>query len=160
MRRTLRAISVTAFGVAAAAAAGTLGARPGKAAGDPRLDLPFAEAHPCVYLCRVCTLSAGDTGHDIVIGQTGNAVSMHLETCNPGTCSAHACSSEVMPVSRLETLWFEVRAADGGALDALLAAHREVAFYNADRDAVQVRGCEGAILASIPLSPAQVAHLD
>jgi hypothetical protein len=65
-----------------------------------------------------------------------------------------------MPAGELGALWRAVREAKDGSLRELLREHREVAYYNPGRDAVQVLGCKGSVLASIPLSPEQVALLE
>jgi hypothetical protein len=147
-------------GAALALAASVPGAGTREARADPLLDVPFASATGCTYLCRVCPGPKGDR-HDIVVATTSNAQSSHLETCNEGNCAAHACDVDQMPAGGLGALWFEVREErDAGRLRELLREHAAVALYNPERDAVQVRGCSGSVLASIPLTAGQVALLE
>ena len=128
------------------------------AAADPLLDLPFTGTTGCDYQCRPC--GEENDGHDIVQGVLRNATAPHLENCSPGNCSSHVCGVEVAQTEEIEELWFAVREAQGEHLRELLAKHEEIAYYNDERDAVQVRGCNGTVLASIPLSDEQVALLE
>lgn len=158
-RKKLRWASAGAALVIAAAGVPGIGTR--EAGADPLLDLPFGAATGCTYQCRECGTMEQDPRHDIVVGTKNNAQSSHLETCNKGTCDAHACDVDQRPVAELGALWFEVREArDAGRLREVLREHGEMAFYNPVRDAVQVRGCGGSVLASIPLSAEQVALLE
>ena len=131
------------------------GARPAEAEADPLLDLPFTSAG-CAYYCRPC--SGGR--HDIVVGVKSNASSSHLETCGPGTCDAHKCATILVDAGGVGEVWFDVREADGRELREILRRHADVAFYNDARNAVQIRGCDGNVMASIPLSAEQVALLE
>jgi hypothetical protein len=137
-------------------AAGTwIGARPAEAEADPLLDLPFTSGG-CTYHCREC----GFEKHDIVVAVTSNATSSHLETCGPGTCDGHKCKTTLVDAGGVGEVWFDVREADGRELREILRRHSDVAFYNEQRDAVQIRGCDGNVMASIPLSAEQVALLE
>jgi hypothetical protein len=151
---------ISAVAAMAISATAALGLGPRQVAADPLLDTPFGRVGDCTYQCRKCG-GEDEEKHDIVVGTKSNAQSSHLETCNPGTCAAHACDADQLPSGGLGALWFEVREAqDGSRLRELLREHREVAYYNPARDAVQVRGCNGSVMASIPLSDAQVALLE
>lgn len=148
--RWLASVALVVSGAAA------LVARPVETRADPLLDLPFSAVTGCTYYCRSC----GDGKHEIIQGVSRNAGSSHLETCNEGTCSMHGCDVDLTRAEELERIWFAVRDADGPRLREILAENRATAYYNPGREAVQIRGCGGGVLASIPLSGAQVAAME
>lgn len=47
--------------------------------------------------------------------------------------------------------WVAMQSASAGDLPGVLSEYSEVAFYNPARHAVQVRGCNGGIIAHVPL---------
>lgn len=143
----------TSVALAAVSLAGS-SARPAAAEADPLLDLPFSTPG-CSYYCRAC----GEGMHDIVVAVNSNAASYHLENCNEGSCPLHGCAVDNLPVTAMSELWFAARDGDDARLRELLREHRRVAYFNVARQAVQVRGCDGGVLASIPLSETQAAML-
>lgn len=55
---------------------------------------PSSAQPTCEYTCRVCTLPNEPEAHDIVQSVHNDASSSHLENCNAGDCSSHACESQ------------------------------------------------------------------
>ena len=130
---------------------------PRRAMADPLLDAPFTTPPPgCTYYCQSC----GDGFHKIIVAVASNAASYHLETCNEGECAWHGCDVDNVLVSTMSEMWFAARDEDDERLRELLTEHREIAYLNAARQAVQIKGCNGDVLASIPLSDEQVALLE
>jgi hypothetical protein len=104
------------------------------------------------YQCRECV---GDK-HDIVDGQPENNKweSSHLENCNPGDCDLHE-SCEVETVAELNEVWLKGQDA-GFATLRELSSNKEHVHLNLARGALQLLGCKGEVVASLPLQPWQL----
>ena len=83
--------------------------------------------------------------------------------CEIGVCSimhpeSTLCTTQTMALSDVEKqmIWDSATGDSSSSLADLLEAFgEEVVAYNGSRNAIQVRGCEGFIIMSIPLSNAQ-----
>lgn len=101
----------------------------------------------CAHHCRSC----GTNKHDIVVHvSTNQHQSAHLENCNTGTCESHNCGSSAL-ASRVQKLWNDAQAMEPEQLLAFLGANSDVAYYNAERHAVQFHCAEGKVVASLPI---------
>lgn len=103
----------------------------------------------CTYHCRSC----GYNLHDIVVhydSSENRSNSSHLETCNAGSCSLHACGSSAL-ASRVQRLWNDAQEMAPEQLLAFLVANSDVAYYNAERHAIQFHCVEGKVVASLPV---------
>lgn len=69
-----------------------------------------------------------------------------------GTCSQEGCEPKM--------IWETTMKGTPSSLAATVDRLGEVVAYNASRNALQVRGCQGSIIMSIPLSQTQVGALD
>jgi hypothetical protein len=157
MRNVSRSFRWFPAAVALAVVSVGVSTQPRQAMADPLLDAPFTTpSSGCTYFCRSC----GEGKHDIVVGVKSNASSSHLETCTAGQCGWHSCEVDHELVSTMSELWFAARGEDDERLRELLRENRKVAYVNPERHAVQVKGCNGDVLASIPLSDEQVAFLE
>ncbi len=86
--------------------------------------------------------------------------------CEEGWCvDAHpegtSCDSgmALLDVDR-QMIWETTMTGTPSSLAATLDRFDEVVAYNASRNALQVRGCQGSIIMSIPLSKTQASALD
>ena len=103
------------------------------------------------YQCRDCV---GDK-HDIVEGLPENNKweSSHLETCNPGDCDLpDECG---VTLAQLNEIWISGQEA---ALPTLqeLSSEMEYVHLNLERGALQILGCTGNVVASLPLRAGQL----
>lgn len=134
--------------------------------------LPFANPVPamprtyvasCDYTCRPCSW-----GHDIVKSVDNDSDANHLENCNPSNCQTHECDnvasvsapSQDNPRVPVGEIWWAVRHADEGEWLIVLEKYNGLATYNSKRQAIQIRGCSGLLVASIPVSQRKIAVLD
>lgn len=108
----------------------------------------------CNFFCRVC----GDNRHDIVEATTKNAHSSHLETCNTGSCSLHACTDPAM-ASMVQQVWNELAQASADDIGNILLSHNELLTYNYHRSSIQFTCDEGRIIASLPLGKEVAARV-
>lgn len=108
------------------------------------LDAPLLAG--CEYTCRECS-----RGHDIVQSVSNNADSSHLETCNPDSCSKHACDGDWLVDARAAEVWEKIRYADASELQMVLTRYADVASFNETRKAVQIHCSRGSVIANLPL---------
>jgi hypothetical protein len=159
MRNVSRSFRWFPAAVALAVVSVGISTQPRRAMADPLLDAPFTTPpSDCTYYCRPC--GGRDGFHEIIWSVNSNASSSHLENCSAGQCGWHNCEIDHVLVSTMSEMWFAARGEDDERLRELLQENREVAYVNPERHAVQVKGCNGDVLASIPLSDEQVALLE
>jgi hypothetical protein len=108
---------------------------------------------PCKYHCREETCPPDE--HDIVIAVYRTHEANHLENCNPGDCDWHLCEPERLGSQlRLATEFvIAVKGAGPQQLRAFLGRYSEQAYYNSERRAIQIIGCNDRLWASIPVRP-------
>lgn len=81
----------------------------------------------------------------------------YLATSN---CGIHAtCPAAVPAVQSVERAAERAKAGDPREMEILIRDHPESVTLNAERSAVQVKGCRGDVIAHIPLTPSQFAAL-
>jgi hypothetical protein len=132
---------------------------------SPLFDLPAAafQDDDCAF-CRQCAagwhaLESGDWEPDRRHGEPDH-------DCDPGWCSvAHpespSCTGGIAGLDdeAKDQLWTLITNGEAEGLSSAFAAFGELIEYNAVRQAVQARGCDGNIVLSIPLTAAQVRRL-
>jgi hypothetical protein len=116
-------------------------------------DLDALLVGDCVWHCRKCD----NDEHDIVVATTSNAQSIHHETCNPGKCSLHDCEPtftatasdpNAFPVNGLLELEAAVERSTYAQLAEFVKANPGRVRLNRERGALQLLGCNDAIVAS------------
>jgi hypothetical protein len=112
--------------------------------------------------CSTCQNTSQHTAPGPV--DTGNAFGIAHSHCSAiGDCSfghfhdAQTCSG--FALKTLPALWKDIAAADGDKLRQVISGYGAVVSYNTQRQAVQVLGCSGVVIAHIPLSQHQIAAL-
>lgn len=111
----------------------------------------------CSHECRPCSI-----GHDIVESVNTNAVTIHLENCNPGSCSAHRCDIEMTRADeseRVANLWSAVHEAGDGELRDVLREFGDIAFVNRERGSLQALCPGGSLVLNLPLNASQLAAI-
>lgn len=73
--------------------------------------------------------------------------------CEFGSCEAHGHDLDCFngEENQIALFWQAMEEAEASDLAGILNEFREVAFFNAERMAIQVRGCGGGIIAHLPL---------
>lgn len=120
-------------------------------AGASRAENPLA----CSGECSICP----HNGHRVDIA-TGKLTGNHGCT-QPSECPyIHIeCPPERRSTEEIEQFVARVREADGPALLELINSAAGTAYFYREREAVQVTGCEGQLVANVPLVPEQVSAL-
>lgn len=94
------------------------------------------------------------------VGTGGNLTGNH--DCVPPTECPHIhirCGLAFNTLEELDVFIAGVRRATGSEMAALLRRAPRSVSFNAARQAVQVRGCEGSLIANVPLRADQLADL-
>ena len=118
--------------------------------------------------CGTCSQGGCWSGyHSFMTGDDGSdrAYGENSHDCKFGWCGdAHPqCDNLAMALDDVEKQRIWETATTGGpssVADLLVSLDQEVVAYNGSRNACQVRGCEGAIIMSMPLSSAQGVAVD
>jgi hypothetical protein len=148
----------TVVTAAAAAMIGLVGfgIKPSAATGALESAAMVIEPENCTYYCRTC--NGRDDYHDIVTATTSNAKSAHLENCNKGECSSHACGS-ALAAAEIRKAWNDFVEARGDRLESLLEKYVHIVSYNEQRNAIQFICEKGMVIASMPAQAEQVPTL-
>jgi len=126
------------------------------------IDAAFFEPEkPCVG-CDSCELPIG-LGHATFDSPQGQRKpgpnGAHPDRCDPNSCvddhPPGGCTSSLANAPSVSSVWLAARAADADGVQTLLDANPNYVVYNATRAALQVIGCEGVVLAHIPLRRGQ-----
>lgn len=121
-----------------------------------------------LFVCRGCDVCPG--GHQLYASgsrSNGSGGSDHVDECwSTGSCDDwHPIDPNCGGFTSLDTqaraaLWLAAISDDEASIRRALEAYPDALKFNSARAALQVYGCEGDILASVPLSPARVAALE
>jgi hypothetical protein len=137
------------------------------------ITLPFAAENLCVS-CDVCDVENFLSADFHETWKTPNSTRSPgltgVHFCDFATCEQHGheiwgpeqCDDNPEPLLSAEAmgaLWDEARDAEGAELRRLVARSGRRVSLNSERGAVQVVGCNGRVLASLPLSRRQVESL-
>jgi len=124
------------------------------------------------YYCIPCSLN-GTIGHRVLnIRVPANGTTVGLTIPEPYECGPGPCSNPqdpevnhqrcVRPAQRgfsLSSLTEAVKSGDMAQLAVLMEQGGEIVEVNTARQALQVVGCDGAIVAHLPLTRAQLTQL-
>ena len=121
-----------------------------------------------LLVCRGCDVCPG--GHQLYASgsrSNGDDGADHVDECwSTGSCEDwHPISSLCGGFASLDTearaaLWLAATSDDAESIRRVLADYPDALKLNSARAALQVYGCDGDIVASIPLSPTRVAALE
>jgi hypothetical protein len=124
------------------------------------------------YYCISCNLN-GTPGHRVLnvrVPANGTTVGLTIPEpteCGPGPCSNpqdpdvnhQRCVRPARTGFSLTSLTEAVESGDMGRVAVLMDEGGEIVEVNVARGALQVVGCDGAIVAHLPLTQAQVTQL-
>jgi hypothetical protein len=159
---TMRKITRLALSAAAALFASVLGA--------DRADAQIV-TNDCYY-CVSCTIN-GAPGHRVLnirVPANGATVGLTIPEpfeCGPGPCSNpqdpevnhQRCVRPRQTAFSLTSLTEAVKSGDMARVAVLMEQGGEIVEVNTARSALQVVGCDGAIVAHLPLDAAQLTQL-
>jgi hypothetical protein len=159
---TMRKMTRMALAAAAALFAGAFGA--------DRADAQIV-TNDCYY-CVSCTIN-GQPGHRVLnvrVPANGTTVGLTIpepNECGPGPCSNpqdpdvnhQRCVRPAQTAFNLTSLTEAVKSGDMAQVAALMRQGGEIVEVNTARQALQVVGCDGAIVAHLPLTQAQLTQL-
>jgi len=121
-----------------------------------------------LFVCRGCDVCPG--GHQLYSSgsrSNGSGGSDHVDECwSTGACDDwHPLDPNCGGFASLDTearaaLWLAATSDDAGLIRRALAEYPDALKLNSARAALQVYGCDGDIVASIPLSSARVIALE
>lgn len=115
----------------------------------------WGRAVPAVgcYDCNICGFWRNKHRVDGNPPPSGGYEASHVESCNKdGTCADHKECGTVQMAAALGEITRAVRRAESDVLAAVVGRHPEWMRINHDRQALQLVGCEGAIVASYPVT--------
>ncbi len=141
------------------------------AAHNPMLTAPFGVIQ--CGLCDACVLVPGtaEVGHTTARSEEGlrklGPDGPHPDECEVDSCNtAHPYVIECFPSLALETaptlpeLWSALVQADESELKQVITDNEMFVHYNSARRALQILGCDGSIVAHMPLTSDQVHALE
>ncbi len=105
------------------------------------------------YDCNICGFWRNKHRVDGNPPPGGGFEAAHVESCNKdGTCADHKKCGAVEMAETLGEITQAVRWAESEVLVAVVGRHPEWMRINHDRQALQLVGCEGSIVASYPVA--------
>lgn len=124
------------------------------------------------YYCVSCTIN-GAPGHRVLnvrVPANGTTVGLTIpepNECGPGPCSNpqdpdvnhQRCVRPRQTAFNLASLTAAVKSGDMAQVAVLMEQGGEIVEVNTARSALQVVGCDGAIVAHLPLNQAQLTQL-
>lgn len=124
------------------------------------------------YYCVSCTIN-GQPGHRVLsarVPANGTTVGLTIPEpveCGPGPCSNpqdpdvnhQRCVRPRQTAFSLTSLTEAVKAGDMARVAVLMQQGGEIVEVNTARQALQVVGCDGAIVAHLPLTQAQLTQV-
>ncbi|HYW11678.1 MAG TPA: hypothetical protein VE871_06955 [Longimicrobium sp.] len=124
------------------------------------------------YYCISCTLN-GQPGHRVLnvrVPANGTTVGLTIpepNECGPGPCSNpqdpdvnhQRCVRPRQTAFNLTSLTEAVKSGDMAQVAVLMEQGGEIVEVNTARSALQVVGCDGAIVAHLPLNQVQLTQL-
>ena len=119
----------------------------------------------CEYACEVSP--CGYTGHQLTWTPLGNAdqfLGMGAHDCYEGiSCSPHDCPDHgktdlALAIQAVDGILELIPEIPGQQLLAMDEAEPNL-LLNMERQAIQVLGCEGLVMASVEMTPGQMADL-
>lgn len=118
----------------------------------------YAEPEYCNHMCKSC----GDWQHQvdpIKIPYLPNAYTNHVEDCQPGSCSSHACDLWQF-AGGLREAWNSIVDADPEQIQQLIAKSGGAIIYNAARQSIQFVCERGNLIGNMPISAADAVAMN
>ncbi len=105
------------------------------------------------YDCNICGFWRNKHRVDGNPPPGGGYEAAHVESCNKdGTCADHKKRGVMAMAETFDEITQAVRRAESEVLAAVAGRHPEWMQINHDRQALQLVGCEGSIVASYPVA--------
>lgn len=163
MRVLVTAAAIVVLGSVMLAAAPDAAARGADAV---LTELGWVLRGPCGFECYQCSI---EDEHAVFEFYMGDAASFHEESCpQPGDCTEHdnGCTQTMLPedvrrptVEQVRSFYAALEAAQGDALRRFVDHNDDLVSYNSDRQSLQIKGCDGELVANLPLTFQQARAL-